>query len=100
MNAHLALSEAVAQTLLISSATVSASLGILALASPRVFSLLVARSNTWIDVNRFFPITNSRVFRLFDRRVDVDRYALRHSRKAGIAMLVAAVVLAGLCVVG
>lgn len=61
-------------------------IGLLAVASPRVFEAVATRSKTWIDTNRFVA--------LLEKSVDIDHYFIRHSRILGSALLTSTAVLA------
>ncbi len=58
-----------------------AGLGILAVVSPRYFAVLAQRGGTWVDTNRMLE--------KFERRIDIDHYAIRHSRVFGVVIIVA-----------
>lgn len=60
-------------------------IGVLAVLSPRAFANLATRSSLWID--------SDKALRIFDKRVNVDGYFLRHSRLLGGAVIVAVLVL-------
>lgn len=64
---------------------VCAALGLMAIVSPRLFAALAERSSRWVDSRWFFD--------LFDKRFDVDRFVLRHSRTFGTLVLAAVSVL-------
>ena len=74
--------------LLTATVAAGASLGVLALVSPKTFSSVALYSSQWVDSNR--------VVALLDRRIDIDRFVLGHSRIFGTLVLVAVAVLVAL----
>jgi hypothetical protein len=62
------------------------SMGIVALVSPRLFSGLATKGSRWVDT--------ARLLALLDKRYDIDRHVLPHSRLLG------ALVVASACVLG
>ena len=60
--------------------------GLMAIVSPRKFSLLAVRGSRWFDTNKVADV--------LDKRVDVDRYILPFSRLLGAVVVVAVAVLA------
>ena len=62
-------------------------IGLVALVNPRWFEQIVAHGDRWVDTEKLFAV--------FDKRVNVDRYVLPYSRLFG-ALIVAVVVLIGL----
>jgi hypothetical protein len=61
--------------------------GLIALASPRLFASLARVGNRWIDTSRFFS--------KFDAQVDLDSKVLPHSRWLGAAVVGAVAVVWG-----
>ncbi len=59
--------------------------GVVALASPRLFAVLVGQSNRWIDT--------ARLFAKLERSIDVDAKVLPHSRLLGATTIAAVVFL-------
>ena len=55
-------------------------MGLLALLSPRWFSRIATYTGQWID--------SAKALAAFDKRVDIDQYALRHSRILGTLVVV------------
>ena len=68
---------------------VGALVGLIALTSPRMLSLLVTNSNHWIDTSKFFAI--------LDKRIDLDHYFVAHSRVAGTVILLTIAALGYFC---
>lgn len=64
---------------------VLASIGLLALISPRRFSSLAARGGDWVDTNRLLSV--------LDKRVDIDQHVLPFSRVLGFAVFSSAIIL-------
>jgi hypothetical protein len=62
-------------------------IGLVAVLSPRTFYRLASWSNIWVDTDK--------LLRVFDVRVDIEHYVLRHSRLFGIVIVGAALTLAG-----
>jgi hypothetical protein len=62
-----------------------ATVGLLAVLSPRRFQAIATRGSQWVDTNRLLS--------LLDRRVDVDQYLLPASRSLGAIVLLATVLL-------
>ena len=91
MESYVALFEAVARPLLIGLFSAIALIGLLALISPRAFSRVVAKCNSWVDTEDFFSA--------FRKRIDVglDQFALSHSRLMGTATLVGTAILGYAC---
>ena len=58
--------------------------GVLAVASPRLFTWLATKSNKWFDT--------SKMDELADKMIDVDTFALRHCRMYGAVVLFTSVV--------
>lgn len=85
MESFIPLLAAAAKPLLILFVSASALVGLLALISPRTFALVVEKANCWIDTSKFFS--------LLEKRIDLDRYAVRHSRVTGILVLVGTAIL-------
>lgn len=66
-------------------------LGLVALCSPPLFTLLASYSKVWVDTERFL--------KKLDQPVDIDRHVLRHCRLFGAVLVTAALaVLTWLCV--
>ena len=57
-----------------------------AVVSPRRFAQLQERSNQWVNTNKLVA--------LLDKRVDVDRFFMPHSRLLGVVVLASVVMLA------
>jgi len=55
--------------------------GILAMLSPKRFSMLASRGGQWVD--------SSKLLAQLDKRVDIDAYVLPYSRLLGVAVLAA-----------
>ena len=92
-----ALLTASAEPLLLVFVSLSAAVGLLAIISPRGFAVVASTGDRWIDTWRYFrPLSFSAIRRL-DRWIDVDAYALRHSRLVGLAILTGAAVFFSLC---
>jgi len=94
MDAPIILIEAAARPLLVVFILASGLVGILAIISPRVFAVVTSRGNQWIDTWRFFRTVDNPFFRRLDKWVDLDRFAVEHSRLTGFAMLAVAFTLA------
>ena len=76
---------AAAKPLLMLFFSLTALVGLLALISPRSFALVVEKANCWIDTSKFFSF--------LEKRIDLDHYAVRHSRVTGILVLVGTAIL-------
>ena len=85
MNSYIALLAALSKPILILFLLGCALVGLLALISPRAFALVVDKGNYWIDTSKFFS--------LLERRVDIDDYAVRHSRVTGMITLAGTAIL-------
>jgi hypothetical protein len=59
---------------------------VVAIVSPRSFSILTNHSSTWVDTNKLLSA--------LDHRVDIDKYVLPFSRILGVSVLVAVAILA------
>jgi hypothetical protein len=81
---------AAAKPVLLSISGLSILMGLLAIASPRVFAEVTTRGNRCIDTGKFFGIPESSRLRALDRWIDLDGYALPYSRPIGIGMCMAA----------
>lgn len=64
---------------------VAAGSALMAVVSPRLFSALNAWSSVWIDVDK--------LTKRLDKRVDIERHVIRHSRMLGAMTVAAACVL-------
>ena len=60
--------------------------GVVALASPRVFAKLSAKTSRWVE--------SKKVLECLDKRVDIDRYVLPFSRWLGAAVVASVLILA------
>jgi hypothetical protein len=76
--------HAIACTLL----ALTGGLGLVALLSPRLFQRIATKGSHWIDTQKLIE--------QLDRRYDVDRYVLPHSRLLGALVVASVVLLAGL----
>lgn len=72
-------------TLLIASLSLCGAVGLLALVRPRLFAAIATWGSRWINFHRFLDF--------LDRRVDVDRLIIPHSRILGGAVLASVSVL-------
>ena len=61
-------------------------IGLLAIVSPRHFSMITNRSSTWVDTDKLLAT--------LDTRVDIDKYVLPFSRILGASVLVAVGIIA------
>ena len=61
-------------------------LGLLAVVSPQWFGQVATGCSRWIDSDKILAV--------FDKRIDVDTYFLRHSRILGALVIVSVCVLA------
>ena len=93
MDAIVLLIGAVAKPLLFVFILASASVGLLAVASPRRFATVTTRGNQWVDTWRFFRTVDNKFFRRLDKWIDLDRFAVSHSRLTGVAVLAGALML-------
>ncbi len=93
MEAHQMFLIALAKSTLLSMAGLSVAMGLAGVINPRLFSAAVNLGNRWVDTWKIFGIPETSKWRALDRWVDVDRYALCHSRLAGLAMCAAGVFL-------
>ncbi len=59
---------------------ISGLFGMIAMANPRLFRSLSGRFSQWID--------SSRALLFLDKRVNIDRYVLRHARVFGAVVVV------------
>jgi hypothetical protein len=66
----------------------AAGFGLVAVLSPRLFTVINAKTSVWINVDRYT--------RRLDRRVDLDDRVARHPRVLGALSVLAAATLAGL----
>lgn len=71
--------------LLIASLSLCGAVGLLALLSPRLFTAVATWGSRWINLQRFLDC--------LDKRVDVDRLLIPHSRILGGAVLASVSVL-------
>ena len=100
MDAYIALFQAAARPLLICAVATSALLGVLALVSPKAFTLLAVKGNRWIDTSKLFHVPDNKLFRTVDKWVETDQFTLRYSRLTGIVMIVAAAIVGSLYLIG
>jgi hypothetical protein len=63
-------------------------IGLVAVVSPKRFAAISRSSSQWVDTSRWWAV--------FDRQVDVDTVALRHSRLLGLAVIASSLLLAWL----
>jgi hypothetical protein len=61
-------------------------IGLTAFFSPKQFAAISKASSQWVDTQRYWDV--------LDKRVDVDRVALRHSRLFGLVVVAGALLLA------
>jgi hypothetical protein len=61
-------------------------MGLLAVASPRLFTIVSSKNSGWVDSARFFDF--------LDRRIDIDQFALDRPRAFGTLVLASVAVLA------
>lgn len=90
MEIYLPLFATVAKSVLLSISGLSFLMGCLAIVRPRGFAAALALGNRWIDTWKLFGIPETSKLRALDRWVDLDGYALRYSRPAGVVMCLAA----------
>lgn len=62
--------------------------GLIAIASPKSFTLLSRCSNQWVDTSKLAAV--------LDKRIDIDRYVLPFSRALGVAVILALVLVSWL----
>jgi hypothetical protein len=70
-------------TLLITSLGAFGAFGLLALVNPRLFAAVATFSSQWVNSKRFFDF--------LDRRINVDKFVLPHSRLLGVLVLASVV---------
>lgn len=95
MDAFIALWSAAARPLLICLLSASALVGLLAVVSPRVFSRVLTAGNYSVDTHKLFRIPDWKLFRISDKWVDTDRFAVRYVRVTGIVILLGAAIVSG-----
>ena len=64
----------------------SAALGVVAVISPRFFAKLATKSGRWVDSARYLAA--------LDKKIDLDRLVLPHSRLFGALVLISVSILA------
>lgn len=65
-----------------------ASIGLLAMASPRHFSSLASRGSNWVDTDKLLQV--------LDRRIDIDESVKPFSRVLGFAVVASAILIAAM----
>ena len=60
-------------------------LGLLAIFSPRLFSIIARRGGEWVDTNKLVE--------KLDKQIHIDHHMIRHSRVFGITVVAASVFL-------
>jgi hypothetical protein len=62
-----------------------ASIGVLAMVSPRCFSTLATRGSDWVDTDKLLQV--------FDKRIDIDESVKPFSRVLGFAVVASAILI-------
>jgi hypothetical protein len=65
-----------------------ASIGVLAMVSPRHFSSMATRGSNWVDTNKLLEV--------LDKRIDIDESVKPFSRVLGFAVVASAVLIGAL----